>query len=87
MTKYVTCIGLLVISLFIYFFYRTELTVCNQLLIQIIGRETYIFYKLQIQTLFPLYNLIIYSLPEGFWILVTTLSSAPFYIQLKKKSF
>lgn len=75
------CISLLV-SLFIYLFYRTDRTVVNQILIQIISFKTYTLLKSNIVKFVPLNSIVIYSLPEGLWIFCITLTSKPYYIRL-----
>lgn len=78
--KYIfICISLL-ISLFIYLFYRTERTVVNEIVIRVISLATYARLKAYIVTVLPLNNMIIYSLPEGLWVFCITLTSKPYYI-------
>lgn len=80
--KYIfTCVSLL-ISLFIYLFYRTERTVVNDIVIRIISFQTYTILKAYIVNALPLNNIVIYSLPEGLWIFCITLTSKPYYIKL-----
>jgi len=71
----------LLISLFIYLFYRTEKTVVNELLIQTISDQNYSALREAISTFLPLNELIIYSLPEGLWVFCITLTSKSFYVQ------
>ena len=80
--KYIfICVSLL-ISLFIYLFYRTEKTVVNEIVIRMISYETYTSLKAHIVKLLPLNDIVIYSLPEGLWVFCITLTSKPYYIRL-----
>jgi hypothetical protein len=85
MRKQYSLIGIsLIISLFIYLFYRTEKTVVNEILIWLISNATYTSLKATIVHSLPLTDVVIYSLPEGLWILCITLTSKPYYISLSK---
>jgi len=85
--KYVLiCLSLLV-SLFIYLFYRTDRTLVNELVIRILSINTYTNLKSQIVKELPLNNIVIYSLPEGLWVFCVTLTSKPFYIRLNDRRF
>ena len=75
----------LLVSLFIYLFYRTEKTVINEIAIHIISFNNYLFLRETITAFLPLNELMIYSLPEGLWIFCITLTSKPFYIQLNSR--
>lgn len=72
----------LLVSLFIYLFYRTEKTVINTISIHIFSINNYETLREAITNLLPLNKAIIYSLPEGLWVFCITLTSKPFYIQL-----
>ncbi|QIL42625.1 hypothetical protein G7074_12995 [Pedobacter sp. HDW13] len=72
----------LVISLFIYLFYRTDKTLVNQIFIQLSSLKTYEDLKYIITSSLPLNKYIIYSLPEGLWVFCITLTSKGFYIKL-----
>ena len=74
----------LLISLFIYLFYRTEKTVVNELLIRLISLQNYNALKAYVTAALPLNNTIIYSLPDGLWIFCITLTSKPYYIRLNR---
>lgn len=74
--------GVLLISLFIYSFYRTEKTVINQLIIRLFTREGYLLAKAKVATFLPLNNYFIYSLPEGLWIYCITITSSFFYLDI-----
>jgi hypothetical protein len=83
MKKEYLLIGLsLLISLFIYLFYRTERTLVNELVIRLMSLETYKNLKASIVHTIPLNDVADYSLPEGLWIFCITLTSKPFYIRL-----
>lgn len=80
--KYFVITLSLFISLLIYLFYRTDRTVINEIIIHIFSLETYIRLKTSIIKLLPLNEIVIYSLPEGLWILCATITSKPYYIRL-----
>lgn len=75
------CLALL-ISLFIYLFYRTDRTAVNEIVVKLIPLKTYAGLKAYIVTMLPLNNVAIYSLPEGLWVFCITLTSKPYYITL-----
>ena len=75
----------LIVSLFIYVFYRTDKTLVNQVIIQLISFKTYQHLKLIITASLPLNKYVIYSLPEGLWVFCITLTSKEFYFDLFKK--
>jgi hypothetical protein len=75
----------LLISLFIYLFYRTEKTVVNELLISIISFDTYAAWKANVVRLIPINEIVVYSLPEGLWVFCITLTSKPYYIKLRNR--
>lgn len=82
--KYIfICISLL-ISLFIYLFYRTDRTLVNEIVIRMISFETYTGLKAHVVRILPLNDMVIYSLPEGLWIFCITLTSKPYYVRLNK---
>jgi hypothetical protein len=70
----------LLISLFIYLFYRTEKTVVNDMLISLISFQTYARMKQDVMQLLPLNEVLIYSMPEGLWVFCITLTSKPYFI-------
>lgn len=81
--KYILIGFALLVSLFIYLFYRTERTLVTDIFIKMISFDTYLNLKIFVINAFPLNKLIIYSLPEGLWVFCITLTSKPYYIQLK----
>ncbi len=83
--KYVLILISLLVSFFIYLFYRTEQTVINQIVISLITYEKYIDFKNNITTLLPLNALIIYSLPEGLWVFCITLTSKCLILKIGKR--
>lgn len=88
MKKYIPLLTLsLLICLFIYVFYRTEKTLVNQAVIMLFSYESYCLLKSSITSSFPLYDCIVYSLPEGLWIFCITLMSGPFYLKIKRRRF
>ena len=80
--SYYTIIPPLVVSLFIYLFYRTEKTLVNEIAIFFISFDHYAALKKAVTGFLPLHNIIIYSLPEGLWVFCITLTSKPYYIQI-----
>lgn len=82
--KYILIYLLLLVSLFIYLFYRTEKTLVTSLFIRIVSPETYAELKTNILAALPLNNVLIYSLPEGLWVFCITLTSKPYYIKVYK---
>ncbi|TCD04672.1 hypothetical protein EZ449_16585 [Pedobacter frigidisoli] len=75
----------MVVSLFIYIFYRTEKTLVNQIIIQFISLKNYNNLKLLTTSSLPLNKYIIYSLPEGLWVFCITLTSKEFYMEFFKQ--
>jgi hypothetical protein len=75
----------LIISLFIYVFYRTDKTLINQVVIHLTSFKTYNGLKSSINAALPLNKYIIYSLPEGLWVFCITLTSKEFYFNLYQK--
>ena len=80
--KYPYIVVSLLVSLFIYVFYRTDKTVVNEIIIRIISFDTYSVLKERVIRFLPLNNYVIYSLPEGLWIFCITVTSKPYYIKL-----
>lgn len=76
----------LLISLFIYLFYRTDRTLVNQLAIYLISLDSYTALKTTIARHLPLLDIIVYSLPEGLWVLCITLTSRQYYVTLMGRS-
>ena len=81
--RYLLIIIPLLISLFIYLFYRTEKTVVNTLFITLISNDKYVALRESVNTFLPLHKFIVYSLPEGLWVFCITLTSKSFYIQTR----
>ena len=75
----------LLVSLFIYLFYRTENTVVNELLISIISFDTYAAWKANVVHFIPINDTIVYSLPEGLWVFCITLTLKPYYVKLRNR--
>lgn len=75
----------LLISLFIYLFYRTEKTVVTELFIGAISVEIYAGLKNLVVSAFPLNEQIIYSVPEGLWVFCITLTSKNFFLTVGKR--
>lgn len=79
--NYVLIVVSLLISLFIYMFYRTEKTLVNEIAIAVFSADNFMSLRKTITELFPLQEHIIYSLPEGLWIFCITLTSRPFFFR------
>jgi hypothetical protein len=80
--KYSVALALL-ISLFIYVFYRSEKTVVNELIVFFLSFETYSVIKSSIVGAMPLNEIIVFSLPGGLWIFCATALSQDLYIRLR----
>jgi hypothetical protein len=72
----------LLISLFIYLFYRTEKTLVNELTAWLISVKVYNNIKSVVVNALPLNDLVVYSLPEGLWICCITLTSKPYHLTI-----
>ena len=75
----------LLISLFIYLFYRTEKTLINELFAFFISKNSYSDMRSWINLQFPLHKAIIFSLPEGLWVFCITLTSKHLYFKFAKR--
>ena len=75
----------LLISLFIYLFYRTDRTFVNQLAIYLISLDSYARLKATVAGALPLNDIVVYSLPEGLWVFCITLTSRYYYIRLVRR--
>jgi hypothetical protein len=74
----------LLVSLFIYLFYRTDRTVVNSLFNFIFGKGNYQALKASIHAHLPLNEFIIFSLPEGLWVFCITVTSKDLYLKIGK---
>lgn len=84
MKKYLWLIALsLVTGLFIYIFYRSDRTVIN-LIVNLFGKEHMTNFRLNLRHALPLPDFMVYSLPEGLWILAATLISRQFYFSIHR---
>lgn len=72
----------LLVSLFIYLFYRTEKTVINELFITLISYDRFVVLREAVTKSLPLNEYFIYSLPEGLWVFCITLTSKSFFIKV-----
>lgn len=77
----------LLVSLFIYMFYRTEKTLINKIFIAIISQEQYTILRERISNSLLLNQHIIYSLPEGLWILCISLTSRSLFVKIGNCEF
>lgn len=81
---YILIIVSLLISLFIYLFFRTEHTVINEIIITIISVDNYLEIKKIIVKHSALNDYIIYSLPGGLWVFCITITSKNLFIRIRK---
>jgi len=72
----------LLVSLFIYLFYRTEKTIINQIAISILSLHRFVAWRSFMTKLLPLNEHIVYSLPEGLWVFCITLTSNFLFVKL-----
>jgi len=75
----------LLLSLFIYLFYRTEKTVINEIFISIISFDKFIALRKSITSALHLNEHLIYSLPEGLWVFCITLTSKYLFIKIGRR--
>jgi len=83
--NYFIIIFALLISLFIYLFYRTENTVVTDIFISIISHDCFDLLRNRIITAFPLNSYVINSLPEGLWVFCITITSKNLYLKVANK--
>ena len=72
----------LLISLFIYLFYRTEKTVITEIFISVISIDNYVVLRKLMTGTIPLTDHVIYSLPEGLWVFCITLTSKNLFLRI-----
>lgn len=80
--KYTLVIVSLLVSLFVYLFYRTDKTIVNQLAIMVFSKHRFVGWRGCINALIPLHEVVVYSLPEGLWVFCIALTSRNFFIQI-----
>ena len=80
--KYFIIALALLLSLFVYLFFRTEQTIVNYLFIKIWGGEPFYQSRAWVTARVNLSNFQMYSMPEALWILAITLLSKRYMIQL-----
>lgn len=74
----------LLFSLFVYLFYRSEQTVVNEIFQFVFSGEVYFNLKASISENIVLPNFLVFSLPEGLWVLAVTLASKNIYFGKQK---
>jgi hypothetical protein len=85
MTKYkIGIIAPLIISLFIYTFYRAEETNVN-LLLKYVFHSDFQSIRIHVKDSIPLPSVVIYNLPEGLWVFSVTLLGANLFLRLKHR--
>lgn len=83
--KYFIIALALLCSLFVYLFYRTEQTVVNLVVIQIMGWDTFQEIRSGVNSKIILNGFQTYSLPEALWVLCLTLLSKRYKFRLATK--
>lgn len=83
MKKRYSLAAALLVSLFIYAFYRTDKTEVNQLIIYFVSFELYIQVKNIVTSVLPLDGSIVYSLPGGLWVFCATTLAHGFYFKFR----
>lgn len=71
----------LLLSLFVYLFFRTEQTLVNYIFIKVFGGEPFYQSRLWVTSHVMLSNFQMYSLPEALWILSITLLSKRYKVR------
>jgi hypothetical protein len=85
--NYLLIVLCLLISLFIYLFYRTEKTVINEIFTWLIPYDNLSALRHSVTAALPLNEHVVFSLPEGLWVFCITLTSKPFFMQIAKYEF
>ncbi len=75
----------LLFSLFVYLFYRSEQTVVNEIFQFIFSGDVYFNLKAIISGNIVLPKLLVFSLPEGLWVLAVTIASKNIYFGMQKR--
>lgn len=83
--KYLFISIALLVSLFIYIFYRTDKTVITGICISIVSFDNFIEMRNNIRAFLPLREHMIYSLPEGLWVFSITLTSKHLFLDIGRK--
>lgn len=82
MTKYkISVIIPLIISLFIYTFYRAEETNVN-LLLKYVFHTDFQSIRMHVRDAIPLHSVVVYNLPEGLWVFSITLLGANLFLRI-----
>ena len=75
----------LLISLFIYLFYRTEKTVVTGLFLSVVSADQFSEMRRTITSTLPLNEFVIYSLPEGLWVFCISMTSRSLFIKIGRR--
>jgi hypothetical protein len=75
----------LLFSLFVYLFYRSEQTVVNEIFRFLFSGDVYFNLKSTISESLVLPDFLVFSLPEGLWVLAVTIASKNIYFGIKKR--
>lgn len=79
---YVTISVSLLVSLFIYLFYRTGNTLINEVAACMLTPHRYYHWRTVVTTALPLPGVIVYCLPEALWVFTITLTSRHLYLRM-----
>lgn len=74
----------LLVSLFVYLFYRSEQTVVNELFSFLVSSEFYTELKTVVSSTLQLPAFVVFSLPEGLWVLAVTLASKNLFVSVQR---
>lgn len=74
----------LLFSLFVYLFYRSEQTVVNEIFQFVFSGDVYFNLKASVSENIILPQLLVFSLPEGLWVLAVTIASKNIYLGTNK---
>ena len=73
----------MIFCLFVYVFFRTESTIINEIIQNILGADFLILLKQNISKSIHLNRHLIYSVPEGLWVFCVCLISKGLYFKIK----
>lgn len=76
---------MLLISLLLYLFYRTETTAVNTLAATVLGAHRFSLWRMSVQTCCPLPSFAVYTLPEMLWTASFTLLSGNLFIKILRR--
>ena len=83
--NYILMLHAMLFSIFVYLFYRTEKTVINEIFISLVSWDRFVAIREWVLLHVPLHQQVIYSIPEGLWVGVITLSSRFMFVRVGKQ--